>query len=323
MGHGQEIEPGLQDVIAASNRLRHELYPVVPRRSDSLSDQLERDVWLIPESLQRTGSFKFRGALNRMMLHACRGGRPVVTASSGNHAIGMTVAAGIVGVESTVVVPTGASEAKLKTLRSLGANVLEMGDGFDEAEDCMYAYAEKNALEIVNSFDADVIAGHGTAALDAIRQVPDLDVLLAPVASGGLLAGSAVVMKAVSPNSTVLGVQTTAWPAMYESLHAGKIVDVSGSDTVADGLAGNATRSKLPFQMIRRDVAAIHLVDEDSILNGVRHGMIAERLVLEGAGAATLAAVLAGAEIPGTGPVGLILSGSNSTEDVLTRALAM
>ena len=221
MGQGQEFEPGLQDVIAASKRIQNENFPVTPRRSDSLSSQLGRDVWLIPESLQRTGSFKFRGALNRMMLHAERGGGPVITASSGNHESGMTVAAGITGVESTVVVPGGVSEAKLTTLRGLGANVLVMGSGFDEAEDRMYEYAVEHGLEIVNSFDADVIAGHGTAALDAIRQVPDIDVLLTPVASGGLLAGCSLVMKAVNPESTMIGVQTCAWPAMYESLQAG------------------------------------------------------------------------------------------------------
>ncbi len=314
-------EPSFQGVIAAYRRIRSEIWPVVPRLSKSLSEQAGREVWLIPECLQRTGSFKFRGALNRMLLHAERGGGPVITASSGNHAIGMTVAAGITGTETTVVVPKGVSSAKLAQLEALGAHVLIMGDGFDQAEDLMYAYAKEHGIEIVNAFDSDVIAGHGTAALDAIKYQPDLDVLIAPVASGGLIAGCAIVMKTINPKSELIGVQTSQWPAMRESLKRGELTRVSGGETLADGLEGNATRSTLPFQVIRRDVTDVLLVNEEAIRRAIRHGLIQERLVLEGAGAATIAAMLDGQRIPGTGPVGVLLSGANCTERVMQRAL--
>ncbi|MEX2425983.1 MAG: pyridoxal-phosphate dependent enzyme [Thermomicrobiaceae bacterium] len=315
------VEPSMTDVLEARRRIRNEIFPVTPRLSDSLSEIARREVWLIPECLQRTGSFKFRGALNRMIMHSDHGGAPVITASSGNHAIGMTVAARLTGVQATVVVPEGASEAKLEQLRLMGADVLEMGTGFDEAENMMFAYAESHGLEIVNSFDRDVIAGHGTALLDALRHVPDLGVLLAPVASGGLLAGCAIVAQALAPACQIIGVQSEAWPAMDRSLRSGELTMVTGAETVADGLAGNAMRSTLPFQIIQRQVADVLLVDELPLLRGIRHALLRERLVVEGAGAATIAAILDRQPLPGEGPVGLILSGGNCTESALREAL--
>jgi threonine dehydratase len=322
MGTREAEEPTIQEVYGASKRIQKYLFPITSRRSDALSQQFDREIWLIPECLQRTGSFKIRGALNRMLLHAERGGGPVITVSSGNHAIGMTVAASITGVECVIVVAEGASPAKVEKMKSLGADVRVMGADFDEAEHCMYEYANKFGYEIVNSFDYDVITGHGTAVLEAVRQVPGLEVLLAPVASGGLIAGCAVTMKAVNPDSHIIGVQTESWPAMHRSMAAGELVDIPGAETLADGLAGNATRSALPFRVIKRNVEEISLVCEERILQAIRHGLLNERLVLEGAGAATLAALLDGKELPGNGPVGVILSGANTTEDVLHQALA-
>jgi threonine dehydratase len=321
MGSCQAREPHISEVFAAQRRLRAHLSPVMPRLSDSLSVSTAREVWLIPEALQWTGSFKFRGALNRLLLHAENNGGPVITASSGNHAIGMTVAAKIAGVSAKVVVPFGASEAKLAKLRSLGADVVVMGDGFDDAENLMYAYAEKHGLEIVNSFDRDVVAGHATAMLDALSFVPQLDTVIAPVASGGLLAGCAVVTSSLTPCVQMFGVQTESWPAMHASLQSGRIIDVDGAETIADGLAGNASRSRMPFEVIRRTVSEIYLVDETRLYQAVRHGLVHEQLVLEGAGAAAIAALLAGVDLPGNGPIGLILSGGNATEAVLKAAL--
>jgi threonine dehydratase len=317
----EPCEPTLAEIFSAQKRIRQYIYPVIPRRSSSLSDLAQREVWLIPENTQRTGSFKFRGALNRMLLHKERGGGAVITASSGNHAIGTTVASAIAEVQSTVVVPSDVSKAKLARLCALDADVLVLGEGFDDAENLMYRHAEQHGIEIVNSFDPDVISGHATVALNALRQVPDLQILIAPVASGGLLAGCALVLTGLVSGGAVYGVQTTSWPAMHESLRAGHIVDVEGAETVADGLAGNASRSQLPFQVIKRLVRDIYLVDEQSLLSGVRHGLVEEGFVLEGAGAATIGAILAGVRPPGDGPVGLILSGGNTTESVLKQSL--
>ncbi|TVR74916.1 MAG: pyridoxal-phosphate dependent enzyme [Sphaerobacteraceae bacterium] len=314
-------EPTIQDVLEANLRIRNELWPVVPRMSAALSRIAGRDVWLIPENLQRTGSFKFRGALNRMLLHAQVDGSPVVTASSGNHAIGMTVAAGLTGIEMVVVVPESVSSAKLGVLEDLGATCLRLGSGFDDAEDRMYQYAEEHGLMIVNAFDRDVIAGHGTCALNALKHVPDLEVLVAPVASGGLISGCAIVMNAVSPDAAVIGVQTSEWPAMKVSLEAGQITSVSGGSTVADGLEGNATRSGLPFEIIQQHVERIDLVDEASILRAMKFGITTERMILEGAGSVTIAAILDGIEMPGTGPIGVVISGGNAAEKVVRQAL--
>jgi threonine dehydratase len=314
-------EPSLVDVFEAKKRIQSELFPVQPRLSATLTEYARRDVWLIPECLQRTGSFKFRGALNRMMIHAARAGGPVITASSGNHAIGLTVAAGLTGTEAIVIVPERASEAKLATLKAIGANVMVMGEGFDEAENLMFAYAEQHGIEIVNSFDSDVVAGHATAAIEALAHLPDLDALLAPVASGGLLAGCALVANALAPGCQVFGVQTSAWPAMHKSLRNGELTLVAGDDTYADGLAGNAMRSTLPFQIMQRLVPDVFLVDEAAILNAIRHTLLHDHLVVEGAGAATVAAVREKCSVPGTGPIGVILSGGNATEASIRAAL--
>jgi threonine dehydratase len=314
-------EPSIVEVFQAQDRIREYLFPFMPRLSETLTQRHGREVWLIPESLQRTGSFKFRGALNRLLTHENEIGGSVITASSGNHAIGMTVAASITGTDSTVVVPEDVSGAKLSTLRALGANVMIMGCGFDQAEDLMFEYAARHGIEIVNSFDPDVIAGHATVALDTFTHLPDLSALLAPVASGGLLAGCSIVARAVSPDCKLIGVQTEAWPAMHASLAASRLVNVSGMNTLADGLAGNADRSALPFQIIQREVAGIELVGEDRIRAAIRHALVNQRLVVEGAGAATLAAGLDGKIPCGSGPVGLILSGGNCTEAALQSAL--
>jgi threonine dehydratase len=316
-------EPTINDVMAASKRLRHYLYPVIPRKSDSLSRIAGREVWLIPECHQRTGAFKFRGALNRMLLHKERGGGPVVTASSGNHAIGLTVASDTTRIESTIFVPVNISEAKLSRLRSLGANVQITGHGFDQTEDRMYEYARENHMEIVNSFDYDVVTGHGTVALDAMYHIPDMEVLLAPVASGGLIAGCSIAMKSLNPKSAAFGIQTTAWPAIHDSLLHSRLIAVDGRDTLADGLAGNAVRSELPFQIIRRNVSSVLLVEDVSLLRAIHHGLIFEHLVLEGAGAVSIAAVLDGVELPGSGPVGLVLSGGNCSEAVMKQSLCI
>jgi threonine dehydratase len=321
MKRSQSVEPSLREVFEASARLKPHLIPTEPILSSYLSKRLRRDVWLIPECQQRTGSFKYRGALNRVLVHAEHGGGKLITASSGNHALGLISAASELGIDSIVFVPHGANEAKLSKLRSLGAEIVQSGAGFDESEDEMYEFAAANDIEIANSFDRDVIAGHGTVALNAFSRVPDLDVLIAPCASGGLLSGCAIVASSLVPSCQIFGVQTTAWPAMHESLKAGRLVAVSGGETLADGLAGNALRSELPFRIIQQMVSGVLLVDEASIVQGVRHAMLEEQIIVEGAGAAAIAAAVTNSIPSGAGPVGLVLSGGNATESLMRLAL--
>lgn len=314
-------EPTLRDVVKARARIEPHIYHPEMRRSDALSRLAGREIWLKPESLQRTGAYKIRGALNRLMTHRAKSGRSVITASSGNHAIGVTIGGHLTGVETTIVVPETLSASKWAKLEALGANLVVDGAGFDETEDRVFERAALEGLDVVTSFDPDVIAGHGTVAMEMFEEVPDLETIIAPVASGGLLAGCAVVRNQVSPGCRVYGVQAANAPAMKASLDAGELIPVEDSPTIADGLAGNALRSVLPFQIIQRSVEDVWLVEEPSIYRAIWHALTTEQLVLEGAGAVTIAAVLEGALPPGDGPVGIVLSGGNLAPEVLTEAV--
>ena len=317
----QRCPPTVTNVLAARGRIAEHIVPIQVRRSRWLSELTGRDIWLVLECLQRTGSFKFRGALNRLLLHADHSSEPLMTVSSGNHAIGMTIAGQIAGVRTKVVVAKSVSRAKLRLLESIGANVVLKGENFDEAEQWLYSRAEADGIEIVSSFDAHVIAGHATLAWDVLCKQPDLSALLVPVASGGLLAGCSLVAKTCIPSLSVIGVQTANAPAMKSSLEAGRLVSIDEQPTIADGLAGNVLGSRLPFEMIRDHVRAIYAVGEDSLLQAIRQMHERERLVVEPAGAATVAALLEGQIPPGEGPIAVVLSGSNIHQDLLMRAL--
>jgi threonine dehydratase len=317
----QQSQPTFVDVFQAQRRVMDRIVRTPIRRSDALSRRLGRDVWIKPECLQRTGSFKFRGSLNRVLLHREASNTPVITVSSGNQAIGVATAGQLAGVETTVVVPTSVSPAKLGALRSLGAHVELAGEGFDEAEAAMYRIAREAGAEVVSSFDADVIAGHATVAWEMLEDVPDLSVILAPVGSGGLLAGTALVARNVSAACSALGVQTANAPVMHTCLARRELMSVHEHSTIADGLAGNVLGSTLPFQIIVDSVPEILLVQEESIYTGIGFLARQERLIAEGAGAATAAALLEGQVLPGDGPVGLILSGGNIASERFNEAL--
>lgn len=315
-------EPTVVDVLQARKRIGPHIAHPEMRRSDALSALAGRDVWLKPESLQRTGAYKIRGALNRLITHRDRCGGPVITASSGNHAMGVTIAGRLAGVETTVLVPETVFPSKAAKLEALGANLVFDGVGFDEAEERMFHRAATMGIDVVTSFDAEVIAGHGTVALEMIEAVPDLEMIVAPVASGGLLSGCSIIVRQLAPDCRVFGVQSASAPAMKASLEAGELVTAAERPTIADGLAGNALHSELPFQIISRMVEDIWLVEELSLYRAIWHGLTEEQLVLEGAGAATIAAVLEDHLPAGNGPVGIILSGGNVAPDVLRDAVA-
>jgi len=317
-----EREPGLNEIVRAEALLRPHLWPTGARRSAALSDRFGSEIVLKPENLQRLGSFKIRGALNRVDELARAGATAVITASAGNHAQGVVYAATAYGMAATIVAPQTASVAKIDALRRMGADLQLIGKTYDEAEDAAYSIAETGQIPMVSPYDGAVIAGQGTVGYELLREAPDLDLLLVPVSAGGLLAGCLLAAKAMNPQITIVGVQSEAAPAMVVAREAGQIVEVTCTDSLADGLSGNIGHGQLPFGIIRQLVDDLLLVDEASIADAMRMFVADERLIVEGAGAVGLAAVLSGKIDVAGRRVGIVISGGNVAYTTLRKVLA-
>ncbi|HVX29233.1 MAG TPA: threonine/serine dehydratase [Nitrolancea sp.] len=314
--------PDLNDIVRAEALVRPHLWNTDARRSNALSDRFHAEIVLKPENLQRMGSFKIRGAFNRVHELAQEGATAVITASAGNHAQGVAYAATAHGLTATIVVPATASPAKVDALRRMGAVPRLIGSTYDEAEAAAYALAESEQLPMVSPYDPAVIAGQGTVGYELLREAPDLDVLLVPVGAGGLLAGCLIAAKTINPAITVIGVQSEAAPAMAAALRAGRIVEVACTDSLADGLSGNIARGELPFSIIRHLVDDVLLVDEEAIAAAMRTFLADERWVVEGAGAVGLAALLAGKVDVSGRRVGIVISGGNVAYATLKSLMA-
>jgi threonine dehydratase len=313
--------PELMDIVRAEALLRPHLWSTTARRSAALSERFGAEIVLKPENLQRMGSFKIRGALNRMHELAQAGATAVLTASAGNHAQGVAYAATITGLTATIVVPETASPAKVDALRRMDADLRLIGTTYDEAEDAAYAIAETERIPMVSPYDGAVIAGQGTVGYELLREEPDLDLLLVPVSAGGLLSGCLISAKAMNPSITVVGVQSEAAPAMVAARRAGRIVEVTCTESLADGLSGNIGRGQLPFSIIQRLVDDLLLVDEVSIAAAMRQFVADERLIVEGAGAVGLAALQSGKIDVAGRRVGIVISGGNVALETLRSVL--
>ncbi|RMI29939.1 threonine ammonia-lyase [Nocardia stercoris] len=296
--------------------------PIVPSRV--LSEATGHDVRLKCENLQRTGSFKPRGAYLRIAnLPAADRARGVVAASAGNHAQGVAWAASELGIDATVFMPTGASLPKLTATRAYGATVVQTGDTVDEALVAATEFAERTGATLVHPFDhPDVVAGQGTIGLELVQQFPDVGTVLVPTGGGGLLAGVATALAALAPRVRVVGVQAAqaaAWPG---SLAAGAPVALSRMSTMADGIAIGRP-GVVPFAQVRAVGARIVTVDEEALSRALVLLLERAKLVVEPAGAAAVAALLScpAAELELTGPVCAILSGGNIDPLLLTRLI--
>ncbi len=301
-----------QDVAAAAGRLAPYLQPTPTVRSRFFSDLTGCDVYLKEENLQRGGSFKLRGALNCLLtLSPEARARGVITASAGNHGQGVAIAAGIVGCRATVVMPLNAPLAKVEATRGYGARVVLHGASYDDAQAQAHRLAKERSLTYVPAFDDPaVMAGQGTVALEMLAAVPDLEALVVPVGGGGLIGGMATVAKSHTPPLRVYGVQAAGAAAAVAAFHTGRLQPTPDVHTFADGIAVKAP-SALTLAHLRARVDDMVAVPDDWIAEAVVLLMERTKLVVEGAGAAGLAALLAG-RLPLEGArVGVVLSGGN------------
>jgi threonine dehydratase len=314
----------LADVERAARRIAPLISATPLQHSPWLSDLTKGDVWLKLELVQRTGSYKLRGAANAIT--RLKEQHPdltaVVTASAGNHGQGVALVAAATGVQVRVYVPAHAPAAKRNALRRLGAEVVETPT-YEEAEAQALDESARTGTPYVPPYNhPDIIAGAGTVALEMLRERPDLDAFVVPLGGGGLLSGTAVTVRALAPDAVIAGVEAVASPVFTSALAAGTPVLVDVSDTLADGLAGNMDLDSATFPLVRDLVDRVVAVDEEAIADAMRELILRERLVAEGAGAIAVAAVLAGSVDLRGRRAGIILSGRNVDASVIERILS-
>ncbi len=284
----------IADIRAA--RERHDDESVVFRtpieESRSLSDMCGGTVRLKMEHLQRTGSFKTRGAYNKLQ-RAVREAdvERAVAASAGNHAQGVALAATKSGVDSTIVMPTDAPQAKVDATSGYGADVELHGDTFQEAMDHAQAIADDDSLFVHAYDDPDIVAGQGTLGLEIYEQVPDVDTVIVPIGGGGLISGIATALSAVAPDVRVVGVQAEGASTVPRSLKKGHPVDHDAPNTIADGIATGGI-SELTLGLIEEHVDEVVTVDDDELAEAILVLLERAKQLVEGAGAASVAALL-------------------------------
>jgi threonine dehydratase len=319
------------DIEAAAARLAGRVWRTPVERSAALSERTGADVWLKCECFQATGSFKLRGALNRLLtLEGDALARGVVTASAGNHGLGVAEAAARLGAHATVVVPETAAPTKIHALRRYekrGVELLLAGADYDAAEARALELARETGRPFVSAYnDPAVIAGGGTAALEALEDVPDADVIVVPAGGGGLIGGVGVWAKHARPGIRVLGAQSEASPALHAALAAGHLVSVPVAESLADGLAGNIEAGSITLPLAQAVVDGVILVTEDEIAAAMRWLAAEHHLLVEGSAATVVAALLAGRVADLAGDVAgrrvvLLLTGRNVTYATLRGVL--
>lgn len=300
----------IADVYRAAKQLEGVARKTRLIHSDFFSEQCHNDVYLKPENLQHTGAFKLRGAYNKIsQLTPEERAKGVITASAGNHAQGVAYAAQKLGVKAVICMPATTPILKVEGTRALGAEVVLHGDGFDDAYAHSLELQKKYDYVYIHPFnDLQVLLGQGTTALEIIDALKDVDAILCPIGGGGFASGVALATKLVNPNVKVIGVEPENAACMKAALEADKVVTLASADTVADGCAVK-TAGTLTFEFCKKYLDDIITVSEIDIMNALLSLIEKHKLVAEGAGVLSLAAL---AKLPFQGKkVVSIISGGN------------
>jgi len=298
-------------VESAAERLAGVAHRTPVMTSRTLDQRVGAKVFLKCENFQRVGAFKFRGAYNAISrLSAEEKQRGVLAYSSGNHSQGVALAAKLLGVNATIVMPKDAPATKLAATRGYGAKVVEYDRHEVSRREVAGQLQDSEHRVIIPPFDhPHIIAGQGTAALEFIEEVPGLDLLLTPCGGGGLLSGSAVAASGREPGCDVIGVEPKVADDATRSFYSGRIQTVKNPPTIADGTRTESL-GELTFELIRKHVKAMRTVSEESIIEAVRFLFYRAKMVVEPSGAVAVAALLSGA-VEARGRVGVIISGGN------------
>ena len=303
--------PTFGDIVAASDRIGRHIVQTPVMRSDAFDERTNRRVFFKCENLQRGGAFKYRGALNAVLPLAAEGKvTTVATHSSGNHGTAVALAAKACGLQSHIVVPRGSSRLKVAAIERAGGTVTVCEPNFAAREAALAELMSRISADLVHPFDdARVIAGQGTAALEFLCEEPELDVVSTPVGGGGLIAGTALAVKAVAHRCTVVGVEPDQADDSFRSFRSGKRESVTAPQTIADGLRG--TIGVLNFELLHRFVDDVLVVSEREIIAAMRIVLQDFKLLIEPSSAVPVAAALAGKLGRDGQRIGVIISGGN------------
>jgi threonine dehydratase len=312
----------LTEIRAAMDRIRESIYLSPCARSEYFSQLTGNSVYLKLDNLQRTGAFKERGALNKLLtLTPEERSRGVIAASAGNHAQGVAYHAGRHGIRAEICMPLTTPLIKVSATKSYGAEVILHGANYDEACEEAVRRSQQFGMTFVHPFDDEVvIAGQGTMGLEILQQVPDIEAVIAPIGGGGLIAGVACAIKETNPKMRVIGVQPARLPSMKVAIAEGHPVTLSPAPTIADGIAVRRAGEKT-LPLIQKYVDDIVTVDEEEIANAILLLLEREKTLAEGAGAAAIAALI-NRKIPLSGKkIAVLVCGGNIDVSLLSRIM--
>lgn len=289
--------------------------------SYSLSADTGCEVYLKLENFQITGSFKARGSMNKI-LSLKEDKRKIITASTGNHGLGVANALKATGKEGTIFLPTKASVAKVEAIKQRGISVEFHGESGEVTETYARKFAkETNQIYVSPYNDEDVIAGQGTIGVELYRQLPELDAIFVSIGGGGLIAGIAAYLKSANPNIKIIGCLPANAPVMYECIKAGKVIEVPEQPTLSDGTAGGIDHDTITFELCRDLIDDYILISEDEILAAMRVVLKHHHQVIEGSAGVAVAAVIKLKEKFLGKKVAAVICGSNVSEAVLKKVV--
>lgn len=313
---------GLPDIQTALARIRSDIRVSPCNHSETFSALTDNSIFLKLDNQQRTGAFKERGALNRMLtLTPEERSRGVIAASAGNHAQGVAYHAGRHGIKARIFMPLPTPLTKVSATRGYGAEVVLHGANYDEAYAAALENAEQDRFTLIHAFDDDaVIAGQGTLGLEILAQHADIQVLVVPIGGGGLIGGIACAVKETNPAILVFGVQPARIPSMKAAVAEGKPVTLDSAKTIADGIAVRRAGDRT-LPLVQKYVDEIVTVEEEEIANAILLLLEREKTLAEGAGAAALAAVLNHKLPLAAKRVGVLVCGGNIDVTLLSRII--
>ena len=312
--------PGLIDVYLAKRKIKKSIYRTPLVKSPGLREIVTAECYLKLENLQNTGSFKIRGATNKILsLSDDERNRGVIAVSSGNHGRAVASVAQKYNIPAVICISETVPRNKVQAIRELGAEIVIAGKSYDAASEGAEKLQVERGLTMIHPFDDPyVIAGQGTIGLELIEDLPEIDTAIVPLSGGGLLGGIALTLKSINPKIRTIGVSMDRGPAMFESLKAGRIMEVIEEPTLADALVGGIGKNNAyTLAIIQEFVDETVLVSEGEIAAGMTFALERHQLVLEGGGAVGIAAVLAGKVKEIGENTAIVISGANVDLPVL------
>jgi len=305
------MEPSYDEILKANSMRGNEIKKTPLIHSPTFSDITKSDLYLKAEFRQRTGSFKIRGAYYKIkLLTDEEKKRGVVAASAGNHAQGVAFASALEKIPCTIVMPKNASPAKVSATRGYGANVILEGTNYDESSSKAKEIAKQTGATMIHAFDdPQIIAAQGVIGLEILEQLPDVDEVYLPIGGGGLAAGILIAIKEKNPNIKIIGVQSSSFPSMYDSVKNGSLTECGGERTIADGISVKMP-GQITFSIINELIDEIVLVDDSEITKAMFLLMERMKFVVEPAGAASLAYLISKKPAPGKKVVAVLAGGN-------------